>query len=216
MPKESCPKKLKRSFVLVELLVAVSIFAVVVSVVYATLYTGIKAYSRIQRELRLNQEVNQILDRLSAELRNCYDAEYNAEDDRGGFIGNNQNLSFFTIQNVYSNGGLKKLLSRPTYSFKDGALFKKIQLDGDIFLDEESFQEEELISDIGELSFEYLYSKSGYFPEEFEYEWKPEWLDKSLIPKGVKIKITRYDTQADISLSLERYILLLQGEVAVQ
>lgn len=198
-------------FALIELLVAISIFAVVVTVVYTTLYTGLKAYHRTQGELRLHQEINQILDKLSVELRNCYDAEYNEEEDKGGFVADSQNISFFTIQNTYSQGSFKKLLARLTYNFIEGTLFKKVQLDEDAFLEEGDFQEEELISDIQELSFEYLYSG-----EEGEFEWKSEWSDKSLIPKGVKIEITRYEPEKDISLNLNRYIFLMQGQIATQ
>ena len=198
-------------FALIELLVAISIFAVVITVVYTTLYTGLKAYHRTQGELRLNQEINQVLDKLSVELKNCYDAEYNVEEDKGGFVADSQNLSFFTIQNTYSQGSFKKLLARITYKFIEGTLFKKVQLDEDAFLEEGDFKEEELISDIEALSFQYLYSK-----EEGESEWKPEWSDKSHIPKGVKIEITRYDPKIDISVNLKRYIFLIQGQVVVQ
>ena len=114
MNLKSCPKKLKlalsclerkylrnnflKGFALIELLVAISIFAVVVTVVYTTLYTGVKAYQRTQIELILNQEINQIFDKLSVELRNCNDASYNETEDWGGFRGDAQSISFFTIK----------------------------------------------------------------------------------------------------------------------
>ncbi len=205
-----------KGFALVELLVAIAIFAIVITVVYTTFYTGIKAYHKAQAQLRLNQEINQILDKLSIELRNCYDEEYDEEEDAGGFIGEAQSLSFFTIQNVYSQGSIKKLLARITYSFSEEKLFKKIQLDENTFLDESGFNLEELISDIKELSFQYLYFKKTFLEGEYPYEWKSQWTDKSLVPEGVKIEITRYDAESDNSVSLKRNILLRQGEIGVQ
>lgn len=206
----------KSGFALVELLVAVSIFAVVITVVYTTLYTAIKTYHRAQRELRINQEINQLLDRLSMELRNCYDSEYVKEEERYGFIGGAQSVSFFTIQNVYSESGIRKLLARIKYNFANEKLFKKLQLDENVFLDEGNFQEEELISDIKELSLQYLYFKRVYLEGEYKYEWLSEWTDKSLIPKGIRINITRYDPETNMSVSFKRNILLEQGQVGVQ
>ncbi|MFH1621947.1 MAG: prepilin-type N-terminal cleavage/methylation domain-containing protein [Candidatus Omnitrophota bacterium] len=206
----------RAGFALVELLVAISIFSVVMTVVYATLYTSIKAYHRTQGELRLNREVNQILDRLSLELRNCYDAEYDAENDKGGFLADAQSLDFFTIQNIYSQEDFRKTLARFSYNFRDNKLFKKTQVDKDAFLNEVDFPEEELISDIQELIFSYLYFKSERLEKEFEYEWKPEWIDKSRVPRGIRIELVRYDPYNEISLSLKRYIFIQQGEIGTQ
>jgi type II secretion system protein J len=195
-------------FALIELLVAISIFAVIATVVYTTLYTSLKAHNRTQNELKINQEINQVLDKLSAELRNCYDAEYNEEEDKGGFVASVQDISFFTIQNVYSQGNPQKLLARVNYNFSNGKLFKKIQLDEDAFLDPGNFQQEELLADIQELNFSYLYLSEG----EAQYEWKDQWQDKSAIPKAVKMHIKRHDPDSDTSVTLNRYILLMQGE----
>ncbi|MDD5005124.1 MAG: prepilin-type N-terminal cleavage/methylation domain-containing protein [Candidatus Omnitrophica bacterium] len=204
------------SFALIELLIAIAIFAVIVTVIYITLYSGMKAYHKTQVQLIINQEINQVLDKLATELRNCYDAEYNKEDGRGGFIANSENISFFTIQNVYLNDGPGKLLARISYVFRDGKLFKKIQLDKDAFLDAGSFNEEELISDIKEFNFQYFYFKKVFPEGEDKYEWKSEWADKNLIPKGIKIELTRYDPKEGISVSLKRYIFLAQGEIPAQ
>jgi prepilin-type N-terminal cleavage/methylation domain-containing protein len=211
-------KKTKSSFALVELLVAISIFGVVATVVYTTLYTSIKAYHKTQGQLRLNQEINQVLDRLSGELRNCYGADYNEDQDKGGFIADSQNMAFFTIQNTYTQGSFKKLLARLTYSFENGKLFKKIQSDDEAFLEDSDFQVEELLSDIQDLKLEYLYFKKTFMEGEYPYEWKSEWfdVDKDLVPKGVKIEITLHDPQTNMDISLKRYIFLTQGEIPTQ
>jgi type II secretion system protein J len=210
MSKQNYTKKSKTALALIELLVAISIFAAVATVVYSTLFTGTNAYQRAQKELELNQETNQILDRLSTELRNCYGADYNNETEKGGFIGEPNKISFFTIQNIYSKDTSKKVLARVGYNFKDNKLFKKLQLDKDTFLDESQFQEEELLSDIKNFNLEYLYLKRA---SETEYEWKSAWEDKSLVPKGVRVELARHDAQTNTDVSLKRYILLMQGEI---
>lgn len=204
------------AFVLIELLVAVAIFGVVATIVSTTLYTSIKAYYRTQAELNLNQEINQILERLSVELKNCYDAEYDEEQDKGGFIADSSSLSFFTIKDIYSPGDARKSLARFSYRFEEGKLFKKSQIDEQAFLDQANFLEDELLSDIQSLTFEYLYFKKTYSEGEYPYEWKTEWIDKTIIPRGVRIKITKIDSKENISIEVERCIYLAQGEADAQ
>lgn len=216
MFKDNYSQKSQSAFALIELLVAMAIFAIVSTVVYTTLYTGIKAYQRTQIELTLNKEVNRVLDRLSVELRNCYDAEYVEEEDEGGFIADAQSLSFFTIQNDYSQGDFRKSLARFSYSFRDGKLFKKSQVDKNAFLSAENFPEQELLSDIHSLDFQYLYFKKTYNEREYSYEWKSEWLDRSLVPYGIKVEIVKLDLKENIQVSLKRCILMLQGEIDAQ
>lgn len=202
----------KTAFTLVELLIAISIFATVIAVVYTTLYTGLKAYHRIQAELRLNQEINQVVDKLSTELRNCYDAEYDEEKEGTGFLADANSLSFFTIQNIYLENASRKVLARVAYIFEDGTLFKKIQIDKDAFLDEGTFPKEELIGDIEECNFQYLYFES--LEEEPKFEWVSDWEHREFIPSGIKIKIKRRDVENDITVYLERYIFLNQGTIS--
>jgi len=216
MSEENNHKISKSAFALIELLVAVSIFAIVITVVYSTLFIGIKTYHRIQAELKLNQDINRVLDRLSVELRNCYDAEYDEQEEEGRFIASSQSLSFFTIKNDYSQESYPRLLARVSYSFRDGNLFKKSQIDKDAFLEEENFAEEELLSDIQTFSIEYLYYKKEYFEEEYKFEWMSEWTDRTLVPQGISIEITKLDSKNNISASLQRHIFLQQGEIGVQ
>ncbi len=196
--------KERLAFVLIELLVAISIFVVVASAVYTTLYVGIRSYKATQKETRLNQKLNHVLDRLSVELRNCYDADYNKEDNSGGFIGDSGSISFFTIKDVYRGDNFQKMLARITYNFKEGRLFKKTQLDKDAFLDSSDFEEKEILSGIKELNFKYLYFKEA----QNSYEWRSKWPNKSIIPQGIVIEIN-----LDGSPMLKRYIYLAQGEI---
>ncbi|MFC1646231.1 type II secretion system protein J [Candidatus Omnitrophota bacterium] len=203
-------------FALIELLVAISIFSIVITVVYTTLFISLKTYHRTQRELRLTQDINKVLDKLSMELRNCYDAEYKEQEDKGGFIADAQRVSFFTIQNVYSQGSFEKTLARISYSFSDGKLLKKTQRDKEAFLDESDFKEEELISGVQSFKIEYLYFKKAFFQEDYKYEWKSEWVDKSQIPQGIRIEIVKLDPKYNINAAYKRYIFIQQGEVGVQ
>jgi prepilin-type N-terminal cleavage/methylation domain-containing protein len=191
-------KKIKSSFALIELLVAVAIFGVVASTVYTALYTGINVYHRAKTELGLNQEVNQILDRLSLELRNCYDAEYDEGRDSSRFIGQERNLSFFTMKDIYTKDGLNKTIARCSYRFSEGKLLKQTKIGVDALADNQDIEEEELMAGIS-----LLFSNTSIlkiFEEgEYPYEWKSEWQDKMLIPAGIKVEMVKLDPEKNLT-----------------
>jgi len=204
-------KKLdKNAFALIELLITISIFAMVVAVVYSTFYIGIKAYRRTQEQLIIYREIDQVLDRLSQELRNCYNAEYDEANEESGFIGDSSELSFSSIIDVYSEGNLTEMLARITYSFEEGAILKKIQKDKDVFSDSEEAREEELLSDIKQTNLEYIYYEND---SRESFIWENQWINKSLIPKGIMITITKMNKKSDTEVNFRRFIYIDQGQV---
>lgn len=215
MTNSNYSKKERLGFTLIELLVAMAIFGLVATVVYTTLYTSIKAYHRTQAELGLNQDVQQILDRLSKELRNCHSDAYQ-EEDKGGFRADAHSLSFYAIKDIYFQSGYEKSIARFSYRFENGKLLKKSQVDKDVFGQGEDFEEEELLKDIQSLTFEYLYFKKVYNEGEYPYEWKTEWDQKFNIPRAVRIKIVKVAPKDNLSINIIRHIYLPQGVVEVQ
>jgi type II secretion system protein J len=201
---KSSLKKENTAFTFVELLLAISIFAVVASCVYTTFYLAVRSYKIIHKEMRMNRKLIRFLDRLDIELRNCYAAEYNEDDAISGFIGGSHNISFSTIKDIYGDDGLEKIVARVSYNFREGKLFKKIQLYDSVFLDKREWEDKEILSGIKELSFKYLYFRQ---PQN-NYEWKNNWLNKSAVPKGILLEIN-----LDGVYIFERYIYLAQGEV---
>ena len=59
-----------RGFTLMELLVALSIFSVVVLAIYSTFSVGMTARERGEKASDLYQEARMILDRMATEIRN--------------------------------------------------------------------------------------------------------------------------------------------------
>ena len=197
-------RKEKLSFTLIELLVAISIFSVVATTLYATLYLAVKSYQRIYKEARLNQKITKVIDRLSLELRNSYNSGYSKENKNQSFIGYTDSISFFTLKDIYQNGESEAAPARITYSFKDGKLFKIIQRGEAAFSDNTQDKGSEVLSGIFRCNFKYLYFNN--IDESFE--WKDDWTYGSAIPKGVAIEI-----DSDGLHLRKRYILLMQGEV---
>ena len=215
MTNSNYNKKERLGFALVELLVAMAIFSLVATAVYATLYTSIKAYHRTQAELGSNQDIQQILDRLSNELRNCLNKVY-PEEDRAAFKADAHSLSFYALKDVYSQSGLKKTITKFSYRFDNGKLFKKTQIDKDVFLGGEDFEEEELLDDIQSLTFEYMYFKKVYSEGEDPYEWKTDWDEKFNIPRAVRVKLDKIAPNGGPGINIIRHIYLTRGVVEAQ
>ena len=61
-----------KGFTLIELLVATTILTMVITTVYASYHTGLKAYRRLERESFLNQNMRQAWRTISRDLRCAY------------------------------------------------------------------------------------------------------------------------------------------------
>jgi len=197
-------------FTLVEVLIACSIFAISLTVVYMTMRTSIHAYQKTQSELELYQDANNILDKVSLELRNCYSAELDKDSGEGRFLADNHNLYFFTLVNSYSKGVPINVIERINYKFMGGKLFKIIKKDEYAFSEQEPALEDSLIN-AKDVTFQYLYfvKKTGGD----SYEWKDAWLDNKMIPKGVKVKFELIDPEDNSVVHIEREIYVAQGQV---
>lgn len=201
------------AFTLVELLVAISIFAATVTVVYSTLYMGIKAYQRTQAELRRNKDIHQIAEKLSVELRNSmrpYALMFGEGENTQ--LGDEHSLSFITIHNAYTEAGMKKVMARMSYSFHDGTLFKKQQLDGAAFLDDDEFEEVALLANIESFNFNYLV-RAGTEGESVT-SWQPAWPCTDAMPRGIRMQVAWRDPATNTRTSLEQYIVIAQGELS--
>lgn len=203
-------RRQRSAFTLVELLVAIAIFSSAVTIVYSTLYTGLKSYHRTQQQLEFSRDLDQVIEKLAAELRNSV-SPYAVAFAPGGRsqLGSDNSLSFFTIHDAYTQQGMKKVLARMSYVFHDKTLFKKQQLDKDALLDENGFEEEALLTDIESFHFSYLHAE----PKEtsMAVSWQPDWLAKDQMPYGVAVELTWHDPETDMSLTIDRTVVIAQG-----
>jgi len=200
----------RKAFVLIELLVALSIFAVVVTMLYRTFYTGLKAYHHTQSQLQLAKNTQRVIDKISVELRNSV-APYKApaQEAEAGSFGRGNYLSFFTVRDIYSSEGKEKALARVSYAYRDKTLFRKEQRDKDIFLGENNFTEEALLADIESFAFEYLVAEAG--SQGATFSWQQDWPCSSCMPRGIRMKFLVRDARAGREFFVEHYVVVSQG-----
>ena len=101
-------KNAKRGFTLVELIVGLSIFAIIALSLYSTFSQGIRLNRRVSQTEDMYREIRWAMETLALDLENA--AEYQYADPMTGeeariFLGNEKSLSFI----VPTDSGLKKV-----------------------------------------------------------------------------------------------------------
>lgn len=178
-----------KSFTLIELLIAVSIFAVVAIALYSTFSGGLKVWHRQEKGFKYSHSTRLVLDAMAKELRNAIN--YSVKQGLGAglegqglrFIGDEKSLTFITL--------MGEEIAKVDYIFEEGVLKKRVVLQKEEFK-EENQKESVLIENLDGLSFEYAYKGTG---EGFELEWRKSWeketvSDQPKIPAGVRITLT--------------------------
>lgn len=179
-------------FTLVELLLAASIFSVIVLSIYSAFQTGILSYRKADAAFGLLQEARLILYRMELDLKNSF--AYTKENSR--FQGTQGNMDFFSLTDTFSEGQVFSNLSRIKYELASGIL-KRVYYKGKSILEETgNGEDQELSSDVKGISFQYAYATNN--PAE-PYGWQSFWPKKEnesdltqqkAIPLAVKIELT--------------------------
>ncbi len=168
---------MKKGFTLLELLIGMSVFAIVAASVYSSLYMGVKVW---KQEESLDQTMQEAALSLKVMERALRCAFLNPENEQIVFVGLGERIDFFStspegdIEKVafflHSNEGdnfFSLLRSRKKY----------MRLD-----DEEDAQEEVINTKIREL-------RLKYFSRD-ENIWYENWPETSILPDQVSIEIS--------------------------
>lgn len=185
-----------RAFTLIELLLAVTIFSIVASVIYSSFRLGVASYRRIESNLSRQQSIRSAMNILTSDLQNAFmfkTMPFKGDQARIEFAG-------FIKDN---NGGGKTIgkicyfYSGPSAQQGSGSLIRQEVLfaQAQQASSEQQAQQfvangEELLSDVFSLSINYCYKESE---EETTVQWAPEWISEEVIPKGVKIELVLKD-----------------------
>lgn len=177
-----------------ELMLAVSIFAVIALCLYSVFSGGIRVWRRQEEGFKYYHAVRLALDRMATDLRNSI--EYSLPEKVGltsdtnlssVFTGEKKQLSFVTLIGM----DLAKVTYYLDNSSSGGhALKRKIVLQKEGFRDENS-RDEVLARGLDDLSFEYAYEADTDAPD-----WRDAWAQadsnkglKQKIPAGVRITL---------------------------
>jgi len=190
----------KKSFTLIELLIAVTIVTVVILSVYSAFNTGILAYKKIDSAFGSYQEARIILNKLEADLKNSF--VYSKESSL--FKGSAKALDFFNVSQIYDKEQERTNLCRIKYQL-EGATLKRTAYSGLAALtEEENVSPQDFSNSIKDIDFEYAYIGEG---EKKDILWQNTWPQKEgqieQLPLAVKIKLVLISTEAKQQKMLE-------------
>ena len=158
-------------FTLLELLIAILIFAVIVSAVYSTLYSGIKVWNEGDAQTRFPESSQMALNRMTKDIRNV------TRFSEIKFEGEKHSISMPVIKDVYQDKNLINQVYKVSYYLNSGNIMRDVQTYPESLRGQT--KKRELVSGIQELVFSYC---------NVEKEWKDSWEEANL-PYAVKLSI---------------------------
>ncbi|MFH1593491.1 MAG: prepilin-type N-terminal cleavage/methylation domain-containing protein [Candidatus Omnitrophota bacterium] len=208
--------KTRKGFTFLELLVAMTIFAIIAASLYSTLNAGIRMYRKGNYLIQDNQRLRVFFDTLSRDLRNAIPDIGEEDEATIASEWSADSISFPTIVNVYSQE--KKRLSespaKVTYVFKkeSGQLIRKYAGL------EQGFNEDLAVEEIMLEKFEASVVKEfklSYAYEIFdgEYEWRGDWKMEGKIPRGVKVELILGSEDTKSEEAIEKTIFIPMGKL---
>jgi prepilin-type N-terminal cleavage/methylation domain-containing protein len=167
-------------FTLVELMISMSILALVTLIIGNGFRLGLDAWDKGEVETIYNQRLRVMSGMLSQQIKSAY--PYKITDEEETFVifkGEKDSLLFVTTLTDAASGGFKWV----RYSIKDGTLlYKEGILPDKEFEDKITGDEEVVDTEIGEM--ELTYSESTE-----DDEWSETWDYGETLPLAVKVKI---------------------------
>ncbi|MFH1094013.1 MAG: prepilin-type N-terminal cleavage/methylation domain-containing protein [Candidatus Omnitrophota bacterium] len=168
---------MKKGFTLLELLIGMSVFAIVAASVYSSLYMGVKVW---KQEENLDQTMQEAVLTLKVMERALRCAFLNPENEKISFDGLGERIDFFSTS---PEGDIEKVAFYLHSNEGDSSFsllrsrIKYMRLD-----DDEEPQEEVVNTKIRELRLKY-FSKD-------ENIWYERWPEESILPHEVSIEIS--------------------------
>lgn len=212
----------KQNFTLIELLIAISLFATIMVALYSALSVGIIAWKRGDKGSTRDQTARVVLNSIASDIKNCVYFSYIQ------FVGKTNEI-YFPITSIVtdadkkSKGTFDTNIFKITYSldrrsYRDS--HKTLMRKKETFLqslEPSRVKPKEFAPGVVKLSFHYSFA----VPEEDQilddtlppFTWEDEWDVKNKIPMGVKIKLVLGDKDdpKNKNLTFEKIVFLPQG-----
>lgn len=179
-------RKIPPSFTLIELLIALSIFAVVAVTLYSAFFAGVSVWKRSGDTSGSYQDISAVFDDIARDLKN---AVYFSKDEESGyaFMGAPGKIAFMTLEErVGARMKPCREIARLSYYFDDTAdEFIKKRADISLGFDIVKAEKDVLLRGVEDFRFEYCYYSGD---EDEPYIWQDEWSDEDArIPRGIRI-----------------------------
>lgn len=185
----------KRGFTFIELIIAVTIFAVVAVSIYSVFSVGVRLWRRTSPLIQAEQAMRFFFNTMSLDLANSI--AYNKKDVN--FEGEKQKISFYTLIDVSAPGvpGHVELAKVIYFYDRDKKTVKRAVATAREGLSEADARATDMLENVEDkdFGFEYCY-KLGSSKTDYDYEWKDTWEDEDAdsgkVPRGVKVKVSDY------------------------
>jgi prepilin-type N-terminal cleavage/methylation domain-containing protein len=213
----------RNSFTLIEVMVAISIFATVAIVLYSCLRSGILSYKRIEEEARFQQKLRYAFSIITKDIKNTL---YMANVP---FKGDEEKVMFASALSLQRGAGMN--MACVHYYVKDSGqaktLFRKTEplaytlnrLSGqgtgseEVFSEDAAGYEQIILDDITAIRFSYLSPQPDGFLKEFNdqadkiiYEWVGLWESENRLPAGFRVDVSLKNPTGNEILEFSRRI----------
>ena len=196
-----------RGFTLLELMLALTMLAVVVTIVFGTFRVGVRAWEKGESDVELRHKQRTVLEQMRRQLASM-STRLLLEDGQKPFSprGEDSRLRFVSeLPLLHENGyGLVYVEYRVDRGEGDGVILSLFERNL-VFLEEDFFEDEpdadqfiQLLTGISSFSFEYMNRSAEGEKGEWQEEWNPE--DEPFFPLAVKISLTVADDTPPIAV----------------
>lgn len=174
--------KKNKALTLVELLIASSIFVIVMVTIYSAFHSGIFGYRNIDENINIYQTARSILERINLDLRNSF--TYSTDESK--FEGENNRLGFLTLVDSYREENIVQDYAYVSYKLGENKFMRLCRKNQEAINDKSETEPEEMASDIDGINFSY-----GYIdPADKSLKWKESWDNLKALPIAVRVKLT--------------------------
>ena len=201
----------EEGFTFIELIVAVTIFAIIAVSIYSTFNAGVRMWLKTSPMIEADQGMRIFFNTASLDLKNSVAyypkpvsatstfaptafSSYGVEEPLN-FEGEQDRISFMTVINVSDpDGRIRGEIARVAYIYdKTNKCVKRLVATKREGFDDAKAIAVEMIRPIDgkDFGFQYCYKSATSSANDYEYEWTDTWegeKNKQKIPRGVKIK----------------------------
>jgi type II secretion system protein J len=175
-----------KGFTLIEVLLAVSLFAVIASTMYAGLYTGLRSYRRVDKSLNTYRRATLGLRRIDRDASNAF--AYLSKNS--GFVSNGESMQFFSALNIFSLGRSAPQLCRISYRLNGEELERSFSC-GRNALSEISPRTQTILRNVKRLRFACA-APTGTAAQSFTWQqvpWPKDAAQQALLPRAVNVTL---------------------------
>lgn len=189
----------ERGFTLLELLISMTILAVVATLIFGALRLGIRAWEKGEESIEYNQRTRIVLDIMKRQIASA------CVEKNTLFMGDGENLSFYSLVSIVPENGFGKVFVK--YSVKSGQKNKRLAvfetsavLPGKKAVEPDDADFHSLVPEARQILFEYS-GKTG--SNEQTPSWRETWdsqIEKGF-PAAVRIVIETSDGKGPVSVA---------------